>query len=149
MAFALGTEVVVTPVGKKRGVVVDAAGGRYRVRVGNVVVSCREADLAVVEERKNKKATRSARHSSRVARPQERAHAVRVDLHGLTVEESIARLVDVIDRALLDGADHIEVVHGKGSGRVKHAVHRHLSTMSVVAAFKLDTRNAGITCVYL
>jgi DNA mismatch repair protein MutS2 len=149
MPFAVGAEVVVATVGNKRGVVVDAAGERYRVRIGNLLVTCREADLAAVEERTTKKAARSARHSSDVTASEQPARSVRVDLHGLTVEESIARLVDVIDRAILDGADRIEVVHGKGSGRVKDAVHRQLSTMRVVAAFKLDERNTGITWVYL
>jgi len=72
-----------------------------------------------------------------------------VDLHGLTVEEALARLVNEIDRAIMKGADRVEVVHGKGSGRIKHAVHRHLASISAVADFRVDDRNPGVTWVYL
>jgi DNA mismatch repair protein MutS2 len=70
-----------------------------------------------------------------------------VDLHGLGVEEAIARVVDEIDDALVRGADRIEVVHGKGSGRIRDALHRHLATMPVVAEFGLDQGNPGVTWV--
>jgi DNA mismatch repair protein MutS2 len=72
----------------------------------------------------------------------------RLDLHGLIVEEALARLTDEIDRSLLRGADRIEVIHGKGSGRVRDAVHRYLASMPVVAAFRLDPVNPGVTWVH-
>jgi DNA mismatch repair protein MutS2 len=72
-----------------------------------------------------------------------------VDLHGLSVDEAIAQLVSEIDRALLRGAERVEVVHGKGQGRIRVAVHCYLATLSVVAAFNIDPHNAGITWVHL
>ena len=65
-----------------------------------------------------------------------------------TCTASSTRMVDEMDRALRDGADRVEVVHGKGSGRIKDAVHRQLATMRVVASFKLDPGNPGATWVY-
>lgn len=66
----------------------------------------------------------------------------------MTVEEAIARVVEEIDLALRRGADRIEVVHGKGSGRIRDALHRKLTTIPVIATFRLDPRNAGVTWVY-
>jgi DNA mismatch repair protein MutS2 len=70
-----------------------------------------------------------------------------VDLHGLTVEDALARVVEAIDAALRRGADRLEVVHGRGSGRIRDALHRHLTTMTVVASFRLDPRNPGVTWI--
>jgi DNA mismatch repair protein MutS2 len=64
------------------------------------------------------------------------------------VDEALARVVEEIDRSLLRGADRVEVIHGKGSGRVREAVHRYLASLSVVAAFRMDPRNDGVTWVY-
>jgi len=71
-----------------------------------------------------------------------------VDLHGLLVEEALARVVDEIDRSLLRGADRVEVVHGKGTGRIRDALHRHLASIPVVAALRLDPKNPGVTWVH-
>jgi dsDNA-specific endonuclease/ATPase MutS2 len=40
------------------------------------------------------------------------------------------------------------VVHGKGSGRLREALHRHLASMTVVVAFRLDPRNPGVTWIH-
>jgi len=67
----------------------------------------------------------------------------------MTVEEAIVRIVEEIDQALRRGADRIEVVHGKGSGRIRDALHRELAALPVIASFRLDPQNAGVTWVYL
>ena len=67
----------------------------------------------------------------------------------MTVDEAIARGVEEIDKAVRRGADRLEVVHGKGSGRIRNALHRELAALPVVASFRLDPRNAGVTWVYL
>lgn len=160
MPFTVGDAVVVRALGNKRGdVIAVGRDGRYQLRIDGVTMWCRDADLAAPAEARKRKGGRN--------KPQPRAHAEtdrgdrgaanpssrpapsgRVDLHGLVVEDAIARMVAVIDRSLLQGADRVEVVHGKGSGRVRDAVHRYLTSMPVVAAFRLDPTNAGVTWVY-
>jgi len=146
--FKIGSRVVVVPLGRKHGIVVDAGrGGHYRVQVENTTVSCREDDLA---EAGPQRTTRVRAEPRRPATATDAADTVapRIDLHGLTVEEALARVVDEIDRALQRGAARLEVVHGKGSGRIRNALHRHLKTLPVVALFRLDPRNSGVTWVY-
>jgi DNA mismatch repair protein MutS2 len=147
----VGNHVILLALGKKRGVVIATGrGGRYRVQVDNTTVSCREHDLAVPpeEDRRAKKATSHATPARRGS-DDRAAPASRIDLHGMTVEEAIVRVVEEIDQALRRGADRIEVVHGKGSGRIRNALHRELAALQVVASFRLDPRNAGVTWVYL
>jgi DNA mismatch repair protein MutS2 len=151
MARPVGAEVVVKTLANKRGVIIQAAAdGRYRVRVEGVTMWCREEEITEPPQvgKRKRAATKPAAASDAVPRNRS-GPAARVDLHGLTVEEALARLDDELDRAILNGADRLEVVHGKGTGRVKHAVHRHLASLSAVSAFKLDPHNAGVTWVYL
>ena len=150
MTLPIGTHVVVRTLGSKRGVVIEAdRNGRYHVRVERITIWCREEDLAVPTEGKKKKRT-APTSQNRPTEPmaEKAAPARRVDLHGLSVEEAIARVIDEIDRALRDGADRVEVVHGKGAGRIRNALHHQLASLPVVAAFSLDPHNPGVTWVY-
>jgi DNA mismatch repair protein MutS2 len=147
MPFSVGSRVIVVPLGRKPGVVIDVGrGGHYRVQVGNATVSCREADLAAPEARAKRRGP--AERPSAPTRDEAASSPHRVDLHGLTVEEALARVVDEIDLALRRGADRVEIVHGKGSGRIRDALQRHLKTITVVASFRIDPRNPGVTWVY-
>jgi DNA mismatch repair protein MutS2 len=149
MRLPIGTAVVVRTFGNKRGVVIAAGrSGRYRVRVEGVAVSCREEDLEVVPEARKKTRRDVAKAPPAAETAPSGRPASRVDLHGLGVEEAIARVVDEIDDALVRGADRIEVIHGKGSGRIRDALHRHLATIPVVKAFGLDKGNPGVTWVW-
>lgn len=151
MPFSVGDSAIVRALGNKRGeIIAIGRDGRYQLSIEGVTMWCREKDLATWKDSGRKKPGKS-----KPVRPthttEDRGHAVphgRLDLHGLIVEEALAQLTDEIDRSLQRGADRIEVIHGKGSGRVRDAVHRHLASMSVVAAFRLDPRNAGVTWVH-
>ncbi|MBI2827653.1 MAG: Smr/MutS family protein [Acidobacteria bacterium] len=145
MPLPIGAAVVVRAFGNKRGVVIAVRrDGRYQVRIEGITLSCRDEDLTVpAEPRKEKPA--GEKHPASTA--SEIAPPGCVDLHGLLVEEALARVVSEIDRSLLRGADRVKVVHGKGSGRIRDALHRCLASMPVVAAFRLDPRNPGVTWV--
>lgn len=150
MPFAPGSSVVVLTLGRKQGVIVEAGrGGRYRVQVGNTVVSCRETELAATEDQKRRRSTPKVPETPKPGSDALAAPASRIDLHGLTVEEAIGQVLQEIDRAIRNGADRVEVVHGKGSGRLRAALHRELAGISAVTAFRVDPRNAGVTWVYL
>lgn len=154
MPFPIGTEVRVRSLGDRRGVVVEIdRRNRHRVRIGAALAWCAENDLAAVEL-----STRGSRKAGRRTPPADAASATsvayagpadrpapQVDLHGLTVEEAMARTVAAIDHALQSGADGIAIVHGKGSGRIRAALHRLLGSLPVIGSFALDARNPGVT----
>jgi DNA mismatch repair protein MutS2 len=151
MPFSVGDRVILLALGKKRGVVVAAGrGGRYRVLVNNCTVSCREEDLAALPEEgaRTTKARKEKKEKSKRSLGNADAPS-RIDLHGMSVDEAIATVVKEIDQAIRRGADRVEVVHGKGSGRIRDALHRELAGLPVVASFRLDPLNAGVTWVYL
>lgn len=147
MLLPTGAVVAVSTLGNKRGVVIQSdRNGRYRVLVDGVTLVCGEADLAVHPEGGKKKPAGRTRREVQAAISDDPVPAGRVDLHGLRVEEAIARVVTEIDLALRRDADRVEIVHGKGSGRLKGALHRHLASMAGVT-FRPDPRNPGVTWV--
>jgi DNA mismatch repair protein MutS2 len=158
MPFPIGTEVLVRSLAGRRGVVVEVdRRNRHRVRMGAALAWCAESDLAAVEvsKRRSRKAggpTQPADVPASTSGPSigraDRTKSVpQIDLHGLTVEEAMARTVAAVDRALQSGADGIAIVHGKGSGRIRAALHRLLGSLPVIASFAQDERNPGVTRV--
>jgi DNA mismatch repair protein MutS2 len=147
--FSVGTEVLVISLGRANGVVSAITGdGRYRIQVGSLSTICSDEDLAAIDaKRKPRKVSpppadeRAGNHAAGRSNP-------RVDLHGMTVEEALGVVLKAIDAAIQTGADRLEIVHGKGTGRLKAAVQRELARVTVVRAIKADPHNAGVTWVY-
>ena len=149
--FHIGSEVIVRTLGNKRGVVVAAGrSGRYHVRVEGVMTWCRDGDLGQPPQKnqKPKKSDGRARLEHPADKARDAAPPGRIDLHGLSVTEAVEKVMTEIDRSLQRGADRLEIIHGKGSGLIKEAIHKRLAALSVVAAFRLDPRNSGVTWVY-
>ena len=149
--WSVGNEVIVRLLGNKRGVIEKVgARGRYHVRVDGVMTWCRDEDLGRPPEpkRKSKKAEGRPRLEHPGDQTGESAPPGRIDLHGLSVPEAVEKVMAEIDRSVQRGADRLEVIHGKGSGLIKDALHKRLAALSVVAAFRLDPRNPGVTWVY-
>jgi DNA mismatch repair protein MutS2 len=159
VAFAIDSEVVVTSLGKTGRVVEAGRGGRYRVRVGGVLMLCREEELAQAAsaDRSRKRRHRDLAPSGRDAAtsatedasPSEtdRRRLGSLDLHGFTVEEALGKVEERIDVALRAGLDRLEIIHGRSSGRIKVAVQRLLGELSAVRHFELSRDNPGVTRV--
>ena len=149
--IAIGTDVLVRSL-KRRGVVIEALkAGAYRVQVGALAITAREADLEVAApSRKTRRppsavseATRSG--ESQASRTSEPAS---IDLHGLTVDDARNRVAGYISRAILAGHEHVEIIHGIGTGRLKAAVTKDLRALAAVRAVKPHPTNPGISVVY-
>jgi DNA mismatch repair protein MutS2 len=153
MAFPIGADVLVVAI-NRRGRVIDVRGGAYRVLVGALPVMCREHELRAVETPKTgKRQKRRDQHAS--ARSHETAESNRppvtrsIDLHGMTVEEARAAVADFLSRALVDGADTLEIIHGIGTGRVRDAIRRALGSIGAVRQVRPHPTNPGVTIVHL
>lgn len=73
-----------------------------------------------------------------------------VNLLGKTVDEALASLDKYLDDAYLSHLSSVRVVHGKGTGALRSAVHQHLRRLSYVKSFRLGEfgeGDAGVTIV--
>jgi dsDNA-specific endonuclease/ATPase MutS2 len=82
-----------------------------------------------------------------VRQSNEHRAAAEIDLHGLVVEEALARIDQALNDALVAGAAELRFIHGRSGGRLRGALHRRLREISSVRHFALDPRNQGVTVV--
>ena len=70
-----------------------------------------------------------------------------VDLRGMLTDEGISILDKYLDDAYLAGMPQIRVIHGKGTGAMRKAVHQYLRKAAHVASYRLGTLGEGDTGV--
>jgi DNA mismatch repair protein MutS2 len=66
-----------------------------------------------------------------------------VDLRGLEAEEAVALLEKYLDDCLLAGLGEVRVIHGKGTGALRRAVHEYLRRHPAVSSFRLGAYGEG------
>ena len=70
----------------------------------------------------------------------------------LTVDEALFRLDYYLNDAFMAGLPFVRIVHGKGTGTLRHAVHEVLAKHPLVKSFRLGDygeRDYGVTIVEL
>jgi DNA mismatch repair protein MutS2 len=70
-----------------------------------------------------------------------------VNLIGMTTDEAIPQLDKYLDDAYLAHLPQVRVVHGRGTGALKNAVHKHLKRLKYVKEFRLGVFGEGDTGV--
>lgn len=71
-----------------------------------------------------------------------------INLIGRTVDEALAELDKYLDDAYLAHVPNVRIVHGKGTGALRNAVHQHLKRCKYVKSYRLGTfgeGDAGVT----
>ena len=73
--------------------------------------------------------------------------ATEINLIGMTTAEAIPALDKYLDDAYLAHLNSVRVVHGRGTGALKNAVHAHLKRQKYVKTYRLGTFGEGDTGV--
>ncbi|MDX1545621.1 MAG: endonuclease MutS2 [Rhodothermales bacterium] len=76
----------------------------------------------------------------------------RIDLRGQRVDEALGAVERFLDEALAAGLPRAEILHGKGTGALREAVHDYLAASPHVASFAdapIDQGGAGVTIAQL
>jgi DNA mismatch repair protein MutS2 len=142
-------DTVRTPLGK--GVVQEIRRRSLLVLIDNrsVVVDARDVR---VDDSPSKSKRGSAPGGDPTPRDDGRERtraAADLDLHGLVVADALERVVSAVDAAIRAGHGRLRVIHGRGGGRLRGAVHRQLRSLPSIRAFRLDSDNDGVTIIEL
>lgn len=136
--------VVINPPNIKGDVMVSVGIMRININIGKLS-PCIENDN-VVKEVKVKKSIASFKHSK------SKDIASEVDLRGLYVEDAILKVEKYIDDAYLSGISTINIIHGKGTGALRSAIHTYLKKSSRIKEYRLGEfgeGDAGVTIAKL
>ena len=74
----------------------------------------------------------------------------RLDLRGARVDEALADVQQFVDAGLVAGVSQLEILHGKGTGALRQAIHEALARRRDVAAFgvaPVEQGGDGVTLV--
>jgi DNA mismatch repair protein MutS2 len=64
-------------------------------------------------------------------------------LRRLTVDEAMWRLDQYLYDAFMAGLSSVRIVHGKGTGKLRHAVHESLAKHPLVKSYRLGDYGEG------
>ena len=138
-----GDDVLVASLGQ-RGTVQEApdARGDVEVQVGALKVRVPRGDLRRADGAAPPAAPPAA---ARGVSAFERAASVPATIHlrRMTADEALAELDKYLDDATLAGLPRVTVIHGKGTGALRRAVHEYLAHHPEVASYRLGGDGEG------
>ncbi len=136
-----GERVRVKSLGRDAEVVRTLGNEAVEVRVGNMTVETSLEDLAPAHEEISPE---SQEIHKRMQTRKSMDLEEEIDVRGMTVDEAIGELSKWLDDAMLAGADHVRIIHGKGTGALRQGVHDYLRKHRYVSDFSLaDMREGG------
>jgi len=150
----VGQEVHVIHL-KKQGVVlsVDNQARRAEVAVGSIKVKTTFEELGQVRpENAGKEVVHKKRAEAPAAAPPPVIESRQVNVIGMRVEDALPVVDKSIDNALLGGSGSVEIIHGRGTGRLMRAIREHLAAHQSISRFEEGTAaegGSGVTIAYI
>lgn len=135
--FTVG-QTVLYPAWEKNGVIMDIDNRKKSLRLdlGGISVWVGLHDVLPVEKQ-------IVREEKPFLLRQEKRGSFRIDIRGYRAGEVVSIVEKFLDNALLAGFDELEIIHGKGSGVLKEAVHELLGGLSFVASYEFASADCG------
>ncbi len=144
----VGDEVLIVDIDKAAVVTaLPDANGTVEVQAGIIRTRVSLDNLRLVE-------TKTAPTSKKVkggvytdVSRSTRSAQTELDLRGQTTDEALLEVDRFLDNARLGGLDRLTIIHGKGTGALRAAVHAHLKSCPGVKSFRLGLYGEGETGV--
>ena len=138
----VGDTVELLKLGTKASVIAINKDGTYQLQAGIMKLNAKADEVYLLEQDNpyKEKHTRPA-HSGREM--QSSAPLMEVDLRGMDTIEAVCVLDRFIDGAVRGNLQTIRIIHGKGTGAVRAAVHQSLKKNKFVKKFRLGVYGEG------
>ncbi|MBE5873642.1 MAG: endonuclease MutS2 [Lachnospiraceae bacterium] len=127
----------------------DAKGNLF-VQCGIMRTQTNIKDLALVQEATISAPSLQRTSTGKIKMSKSMSVSTEINLLGKTVDEAIATLDKYLDDAYIAHLPSVRVVHGKGTGALRSAVHSHLKRLKYVKEYRLGEYgegDAGVTIV--
>lgn len=100
--------------------------------------------VAGVEEKKKSQQKQKQRTSAgRVSAQAARRGTMELDIRGCTCDEGVYQMDAFLDRAVISHVGTVTIIHGKGTGLLRKAIHKRLKQLKYVKSFRLGTFGEG------
>ena len=138
----VGDTVELLKLGTKASVIAINKDGSYQLQAGIMKLSAKADEIYLLEQENpyKEKHVRPA-HSGREM--QASAPSMEVDLRGMDTIEAVCVLDRFVDGAVRGNLQTIRIIHGKGTGAVRAAVHQSLKKNKFIKKFRLGVYGEG------
>ncbi|MTI83879.1 MAG: endonuclease MutS2 [Firmicutes bacterium] len=145
-----GMEVFV-PRFNQTGIVVEPPGNKdeVQVQVGVIKVNLSLSDIRAVDQSGREELSSS---TTNIVKSKSREINTKLNLRGMRADEALEAMEKYIDDAALAGLEKIYLVHGKGTGALRSAIHKELKHHRGVKSYRLGEQgegDSGVTVVEL
>lgn len=120
------------------------AGGNCVVQIGMMKTRTKTDNLELILEQAPPKKKQSGSNIKKsVQSNMTRKSSLEVDIRGMMTDEGIMEVDRFIDSCLLGGIETITIIHGKGTGALRAAVHQFLKHNKHVKSYRLGAYGEG------
>lgn len=127
----------------------DAKGNLF-VQCGIMRTQTNIRDLVFAEEETISTPTLQRTNTGKIKMSKSFSISPEINLLGKTVDEALSELDKYLDDAYLAHLSSVRVVHGKGTGALRNAIHSHLKRQKFIKEYRLGEYgegDAGVTIV--
>ena len=138
----VGDTVELLKLGTKASVLAINKDGSYQLQAGILKMTAKPEEVYLLENENpyKQKAPRPA-HSGREMKLE--AMPMEVDLRGMDTVEAVCVLDRYLDEAMRSNLRQVRIIHGKGTGALRTAVHQELKKNKYVKKFRLGVYGEG------
>ncbi len=138
-----GDRVMMVSIRKEAIVLEDQKGDEVQISVGMIRTKVKINDLKPIEKSKGTIAkTRTVKKATNPDGNIRNAQS-EIDIRGFTGDEAALELDRFIDNCVMAGLNTVWIIHGKGTGALKKAVHAYLRTNRSVKEFRFGVYGEG------
>ncbi|MGN0593051.1 MAG: endonuclease MutS2 [Ruminococcus sp.] len=134
---------------RQKGVVVSNpdSSGQVFIQMGVMKTKVAVKRLRLLEnqsqQKQQKKQQSGGRKQGRVSAKAERSGSMELDIRGRACDEGVYEMEAFLDRAVLSHISTVTIIHGKGTGLLRKAVHQRLKQLSYVKSYRLGVFGEG------
>ncbi len=139
-ALIIGDNVKIIDL-QRDGVVSEISDKNNKVLVasGNMKIWVAFDNLMLMEGKQKQKPNHTVKTPSKL----DKTATTEIDIRGLACDEAIIELSRFIDNAVVTGINSVTIIHGKGTGVLRTAVHKYLRTHKSIKNFRVGLFGEG------
>ena len=138
----VGDTVELLKLGTKASVIAINKDGSYQLQAGILKLNAKADEIYLLED-ENPYKVKGGRpaHSGREMKMQ--AVSPEVDLRGMDTVEAVCVMERYLDEAMRANLSSVRIIHGKGTGALRAAVHQSLKKNKFVKSYRLGQYGEG------
>ncbi len=125
----------------------DAKGNLF-VQMGILRSQVNIKDLVLINEDTLSPSQKYGTGAGKIKMGKSASISTEINLIGMMTDEAVAKLDKYLDDAYIAHLPSVRIVHGKGTGALRNAVHQHLKRLSYIKSYhlgKFGEGDAGVT----